>query len=727
MAVNLSPYGGVGAQFLDNAGNVLTGGKIFTYAAGTTTNQATYTSSAGNIFHPNPIILDASGRVPSGGEIWLTDGLLYKFVLTDSNDVLIATYDNISGINSNFVNFVNQQEIQTATAGQTVFNLATVNYTPGTNSLSVFVDGVNQYGPGAQYAYLETDSDTVTFVNGLHVGALVKFTTSQLSSSAGGDAFNISYLPPFTGATGTNVGAKLAQTVSVKDFGAVGDSITDDTAALQDAIDSGQSLFFPDGEYLCNNLTQSTNGQYFYANGDVKLIKNANGPIITSSGNFVVFENIKFYGDSATPVFTGNNFVSSGSNLSLINCGSQWAFGRAVLATGSHVQIIGSNTIYQTVDTSATGFDIEIGVSGTATLYHQLFGVYTSQATGGIKFIDCGSQSLVGGQIGKLYIARGTGPVGSNGGMTSNMRIIGDVTIELSSAIFTCNQFNSVGTDVTFALGTSGGSIDISNTTAASYTNNGNANNFIMRNTSAGGTVDFSFGATGPAFQVNATNGDFTLPSRLYAANNLGIRTRTFGGTDVNLAAISSGDDFSFGTDSGAGNFTTVASGSTGIFHTVAGVSVTQTISTAFRPATNNTFSLGAAGVRWTEVFAINGTINTSDEREKQQVRALSDAEKAVATKVKGLLRAFKFNDAVSKKGDKARIHFGVMAQEVAKAFESEGLNANDYGLFCYDEWNAEEAIVDSDTGQVVLPAKEAGNMYGIRYEQLLAFIIGAM
>ncbi len=81
----------------------------------------------------------------------MTDGLIYKFVLKDSNDVTIATYDNISGINSNFVAFVNQQEIVTATAGQTVFNLG-ISYQPGTNSLSVFVDGVNQYGPGAQYA-----------------------------------------------------------------------------------------------------------------------------------------------------------------------------------------------------------------------------------------------------------------------------------------------------------------------------------------------------------------------------------------------------------------------------------------------------------------------------------------------------------------------------------------------------------------------------------------------
>jgi hypothetical protein len=257
MAVNLSPVGGVAAQFFDNAGNVLTGGKLYTYAAGTTTPQTTYTTSSGNIAWSNPIILDAAGRVPSGGEIWLTDGLSYKFVLKDSNDVLIATYDNVTGINSNFVNFTNEQEIQTATAGQTVFNLTTTTYSPGTNSLSVFVDGVNQYGPGAQYAYLETDSDTVTFVNGLHVGALVKFTTSQLNSSGAIDAQQVSYIPPFTGSVATNVEAKLAQYVSVKDFGAVGNGITDDTLAIQAAINYlsplGGTLYFPRGAYIVSD------------------------------------------------------------------------------------------------------------------------------------------------------------------------------------------------------------------------------------------------------------------------------------------------------------------------------------------------------------------------------------------------------------------------------------------------------------------------------------------
>ena len=207
MAVNLSPVGGVAAQFFDNNGVILTGGKIYTYTAGTTTPQTTYTSSSGATAHSNPIILDASGRVP-GGEIWLTDGLSYKFLLKDANDVLIGTYDNITGINSNFINYTGEQEIQTATAGQTVFTLTTMQYQPGTNSLSVFVDGVNQYGPGAQYAYVETSSTVITFVTGLHVGASVKFTSTQINAASYGDAFQISYTPPFTASVATNVGDK---------------------------------------------------------------------------------------------------------------------------------------------------------------------------------------------------------------------------------------------------------------------------------------------------------------------------------------------------------------------------------------------------------------------------------------------------------------------------------------------------------------------------------------
>ena len=100
MAVNLSPVGGVAAQFFTSTGAVLTGGKLYTYLAGTTTPAATYTTSNGATARTNPIVLDSAGRVPGSGEIWLTNGVGYKIILKDSNDVLIATYDDLYGLSN---------------------------------------------------------------------------------------------------------------------------------------------------------------------------------------------------------------------------------------------------------------------------------------------------------------------------------------------------------------------------------------------------------------------------------------------------------------------------------------------------------------------------------------------------------------------------------------------------------------------------------------------------
>jgi hypothetical protein len=97
MAVKLSPLAGAGWQFFDNLGTPLAGGLLYTYTAGTTTPQATYTSAAGTIANTNPIVLDAAGR--TANQTWLTTGGAYKFVLQTPAAVTIGTYDNISGIN----------------------------------------------------------------------------------------------------------------------------------------------------------------------------------------------------------------------------------------------------------------------------------------------------------------------------------------------------------------------------------------------------------------------------------------------------------------------------------------------------------------------------------------------------------------------------------------------------------------------------------------------------
>jgi len=95
MSVNLSPVGNA-FQFFSNDGLPLAGGKLQTYQAGSTTPLVTYTDSSGLIANTNPIILATSGRPPE--TIWLEEGFFYKFVLSDANDVVIQTYDNLYGI-----------------------------------------------------------------------------------------------------------------------------------------------------------------------------------------------------------------------------------------------------------------------------------------------------------------------------------------------------------------------------------------------------------------------------------------------------------------------------------------------------------------------------------------------------------------------------------------------------------------------------------------------------
>lgn len=145
-----------------------------------------------------------------------------------------------------------------------------------------------------------------------------------------------------------------------------------------------------------------------------------------------------------------------------------------------------------------------------------------------------------------------------------------------------------------------------------------------------------------------------------------------------------------------------------------------------FVPLADNLIALGKSSLRWSEVFAANGTINTSDGREKQDVANLDDKELKVAIALKSLIKKYRFKDAVQHKGDNARIHVGVIAQEVITAFATEGLDANRYGVLCYDEWDNQPELLNQN-GIVSRPHLPAGDRYGIRYDQLFAFVIAAL
>jgi hypothetical protein len=304
MAVNLSPVAGAAAQFFDNSGQMLTGGKLYTYLAGTTTPAVTYTTNTGVTPHANPIVLNAAGRVPDSGEIWLTDSISYKFVLKDQNDVLIATYDNLIGINSNFVNFTGEQETQTATQGQTIFTLATIQYIPATNNLLVFVNGSKQIiGDN----YIETSSTVVTFVDGLNVGDVVDFCTAVPINANVTTAADVSYNEGDTGAVTRTVESKLQEFVSVLDFGADPTGVDDCTDAIQNATNSGKPVYFPAGTYkIVTGGISYTGTVVWYGEGAKSIIESDAVVITVNSGDNSSIDNLYMQNITAPWIITRN-------------------------------------------------------------------------------------------------------------------------------------------------------------------------------------------------------------------------------------------------------------------------------------------------------------------------------------------------------------------------------------------------------------------------------------
>ena len=151
MAAMLTPSPKV--QFFDANGEPLVGGKLYTYAAGTTSPLATYTSATGNTANANPVILDSRGEA----NVWLGPSR-YKWALYTSTDTLIWTVDGIG------TSFAAQSTAVVATGGQTIVTVP--EYGLG-GYLLVTVNGIVQE---YNVDYAETNTTTITFTSGLTAG-----------------------------------------------------------------------------------------------------------------------------------------------------------------------------------------------------------------------------------------------------------------------------------------------------------------------------------------------------------------------------------------------------------------------------------------------------------------------------------------------------------------------------------------------------------------------------
>jgi hypothetical protein len=183
-----------------------------------------------------------------------------------------------------------------------------------------------------------------------------------------------------------------------------------------------------------------------------------------------------------------------------------------------------------------------------------------------------------------------------------------------------------------------------------------------------------------------------------------------------------------------------------------------DSLDNSLRPGIDNSgHSLGTAAFRWTEVFAGTGAINTSDENEKQDIEEISFAESQVAKKAKTLIKKYRFKSAVKEKGERARIHFGIIAQELEEVFKEYDLDPYAYGVLCYDEWyeyNGDVVYPNSDgeflkteyylDGEIYNPVDgeeipegvqlvvteiqpEKKSRMGVRYDELFAFILSSI
>jgi hypothetical protein len=341
MAVKLSPLAGAGWQFFDNLGTPLAGGLLYTYTAGTTTPQATYTSAAGTIANTNPIVLDAAGR--TANQTWLTTGGAYKFVLQTPAAVTIGTYDNISGIN----------DLTGATGSTSITTLGTI--TAGTwnaTPIGIAYGGTGLTSPGANGNVLTSNGTAWYSAAGAGGVSSISFGSTGLTpSTATGGAVTVA---------GTLVAGNGGTGLSAP--GTAGNVLTSNGTIWTSSAPASVG-----GIVFINTLTASTSATIDFTglSGYSKYLIIFENVFTSTSGTL----SLRF-GTGATPTYLTSNY---GFQYSGVTSGSS--------TTGDRITLVSSLAATSSV---APGMSGSLFVEGMLSGYTSVQGLfyYTDVSSG---------------------------------------------------------------------------------------------------------------------------------------------------------------------------------------------------------------------------------------------------------------------------------------------------------------------------------------------------------
>jgi hypothetical protein len=251
--------------------------------------------------------------------------------------------------------------------------------------------------------------------------------------------------------------------------------------------------------------------------------------------------------------------------------------------------------------------------------------------------------------------------------------------------------------------------------------------NFIKGSTISGG-------ATTPVIDLEKNVTGINGSGRFIEFNTKNLATGsivTRGHLGINQSSANNSAHPYFSHNDGNCGFALTYSGSSS-FNSVIPASTTGA-------STSSNINLGHQYSRWNGIYLKISPNVSSDIEYKRDIEELSEAEKRVAVACKGLIRKYRMKDAYEEKGESARLHIGIVAQDLQDAFTAEGLDAHRYGMFCSDTWHQATVTTEDEDGNVTTSVEDfelvehapegATNIteitrLSVRYEELLAFII---